>query len=106
MVWPLITAGIGLLQGNSQKREQARQAEEDIRRDLLMRRAQQLGADTSEIAVTRDMDAIRQSQMRPSISASQALSLIGGAMSGAEDVDERIAKEMAARGYMRGYQPF
>ena len=120
MVWPLIGAAVGLIQGGKDKREQRaaileqqERARQQLYQDLLTSRAEELGADTREIRAHQRMSDIdRMSERMPEagLRLDQAYNLIGqvgGALGGgSEDIDDRIAKEMAARGYMRGYQPF
>jgi hypothetical protein len=95
---PWIMLGASLLKNAQAKKDEKRQALED----LMIGRAQSLGADTTPL---RAYQAKRQIDSQPMVDPGLLASAIGSTVQ-SESVDDRLAKEMAKRGLMKGYQPF
>lgn len=88
------------LYGNMQQKKQDKK---NLQVDLLMNRARELGANTSPLEAQR---ASREIEDRPLISPGALVSAIGASGQREESIDDRLAREMARRGLMRGYEPF
>lgn len=93
---------IALAAGYLQQRKAKEQARKDLIQNIHMSRAQELGADTSPIRAQQARQAIDD---QPDINPGLLMSAIGSTAK-TESVDDRLAKEMAKRGLMRGYEPF
>lgn len=95
---PWIMLGASLLQNAQGKSEARKQAMSD----LMIGRAQQLGADTTPL---RAQQTARHINSAPMVDPGLLANAIGSTID-SESVDEKLAKEMAKRGLMKGYLPF
>lgn len=95
---PWIMLGASLLQNQQAKKDQRRQALQD----LMISRAQSVGADGAPLRALQTAHNIdRQPMVDPGLLASAVASTVQS-----DSVEDRIAKEMAKRGLMKGYRPF
>lgn len=95
---PWIMLGASLLQQQQKKKDMKKQAMEQ----LMMQRAQDLGANTSPLQA---MQTARQIKNTPMVDPGLLASAIGSTVK-SQSVDDRLADELAHRGLMKGAQPF
>lgn len=95
---PWILLGASLLQKSQQKKDERKQALED----LMIQHAQSLGADTSPL---RAQQTARNIDRQPMVDPGLLASAIGSSVE-SQSMDERLGNEMAKRGLMRGHEPF
>lgn len=95
---PWIALAAGMLSNMQQKKQQKHQ----LAVDLAMNRAQELGANVGPL---RAQQARQQIDDQPIVDPRALISAIGST-TGTESIDDKLAREMAKRGLMRGYQPF
>lgn len=95
---PWIMLGASLLQNSRKKEDMRKQALEE----LMMNHARSLGADTSPLQAMSQRRAIDDV---PMVDPGMLANAIGSTVE-SQSIDERLSKEMAKRGLMKGYQPF
>lgn len=95
---PWIMLGASLLQNQRGKEDSRRQALQQ----LMMQHAQSLGADIAPLQAQAQAKAIND---RPMVDPGLLASAIGSTVK-SESVDDKLSKEMAKRGLMKGYLPF
>jgi hypothetical protein len=95
---PWIMLGASILANRKAKQ----QAKQDLISNIKMQHAQDLGANVGPIQAMQQKRAIDN---EPLVNPGLLMNAIGSS-TGGDTLDDRLAKEMAKRGLMRGYEPF